>query len=76
MGERQMSHTFTSFPPPLLFNADTLNLQHKQLDGANTDMTNSAKRCVCDWMMGGDGARGARSGEVFKDVDTALCQCA
>lgn len=29
-----------------------------------------------DWMMGGDGARGARLEAVFKDVATAPCQCA
>lgn len=42
--------------------------------------------CVCvymcmggsvdEWRMGGDGARGATLGEVFKDVDTSFCQCA
>lgn len=29
-----------------------------------------------EWRMGGDGARGATLGEVFKDVDTSVCQCA
>jgi len=38
--------------------------------------SNTHKNKKAAWMMGVDGARGSSLGEVFKDVDMSLCQCA